>query len=301
MRTIIALFSDYTFFIVASGCAFFGVVSGALGCFLVLRRQSLLGDGISHAALPGVTLICLLTGRSESEFLQFGAFVSGFAASYIVLGLVKHSRAKPDRALALTTSVFSGLGLVLLTLLQKLPGANHAVIKTFIYGQASALQRHDVIVISGGGAVVLFIVFLFGKELKLLAFDAEFTQSIGLKTGHLNLLLQLLTVSTIIIGLQAVGALLMSAMLISPATAARQWTDRFSVMVLLASVFGAVSGITGVLFSSFASGIPTGPVIVTVSCVITVFSLLFAPSRGILVRIIKRRSHSRRAFDERGL
>ena len=288
MTKIISLFHDYTFLVVALGCALFGIVSGVFGCFAVLRRRSLLGDGISHAALPGVALAFLLTGNRGTEVLLLGAFIFGLAAAFIMSGLEKHSRLKPDSAIALVMSVFFGFGLVLLTFLQKQPDANHAGISRFIYGQASTLLLRDVVFIAVGGGLILLVITMLWKEFKLLVFDAEFAKSAGFPTGRLNLLLLLLTVSAIVIGLQAVGALLMSAMLVSPAVAARQWTERFGVMAVLASVFGALSGVAGAFISSVAPKIPTGPSIVVAVSFIAVFSLLFAPHRGVLAKIIKR-------------
>ena len=298
MTGITAIFYDYTFLIVALGCALFGIASGVLGCFAVLRRQSLLGDGISHAALPGIVFAFLLTGNRSTEVLQLGALISGLAATFIILRVTKHSRIKFDSATALVMAAFFGLGLVLLTYSQRQSGANQAGLKRFIYGQASTLLLRDVLVIAAGGAALLLIVLLFRKEFKLLSFDAEFARSLGLKTERLSLLLSLLTVFAIIIGLQTVGVVLMSAMLISPAVAARQWTDRLGVMALLAAIFGAVSGVFGAFISSALTGVPTGPSIAVSVSFIAVFSLLFAPGRGVAAKIVKRAKIVRRGINE---
>ena len=289
MDTLILLLSDYTFQTVALGSALLGIISGVLGSFAVLRRQSLLGDGVSHAALPGVVMAFLLTGSKNTEVLLFGALLTGLATTFFITGIVKHSRIRFDSALALVMSVFFGLGLVLLTYTQKVPNANQAGLKRFIYGQASTLLQRDVVLMAVCGAVLLLIVILFWKEFKLFSFDPEFAQTIGFGMNRLNLLLSFLIVLAIIIGLETVGVVLMSAMLIAPAVAARQWSNRLWLMVVLAAVFGAVSGVTGTLLSSSVSRLPTGPVIVVCITIITVFSLLFAPERGILHKIYLRR------------
>ena len=300
MGSLFALLRDYTFQTVALGSALLGIVSGVLGSFAVLRKQSLLGDGVSHAALPGVVLAFLLTGSKHTEILLLGALFTGLMATFLIVTILKHSRLKFDSALALVMSVFFGLGMVLLTYAQKVPNANQAGLKRFIYGQASTLLERDVILMVVCGSLLLVVVLLFWKEFKLFSFDPEFAQALGFQTNRLNLLLSFLIVLTIIIGLQTVGVVLMSAMLIAPAVAARQWSNRLSVMVVLASVFGAVSGIVGTLLSSAVPDLPTGPVIVVCITVIAVFSLLFAPGRGILHRVYQRRRNRARFDLERG-
>lgn len=289
MTEITALLCDYTFQVVALGSALLGIVSGVLGCFTVLRRQSLLGDGVSHSALPGVVAAFLLTGSKSTEALLIGALMTGLASAFLISGIIRFSRVKSDSALALVMSVFFGIGLVLLTYAQRLPDAIQAGLTRFIYGQASTLLSRDVAIIAVCGTVILGAVAVFRKELTIFAFDPEFARSIGYKTSRINLLLTLLTVLTIVLGLQTVGAVLMSAMLVSPAVAARQWTDRLSAMLVLAAVFGAVSGVLGALISTAASGIPTGPSIVVCINVIVLISLLSAPRRGIISRVLRRR------------
>ncbi|MCL2153012.1 MAG: metal ABC transporter permease [Oscillospiraceae bacterium] len=285
MKTLASLLSDYTFQTVALGSALLGVISGVLGSFAVLRRQSLLGDGVSHAALPGVVMAFLLTGNKNTEVLLLGALLTGLAATYLITLVVRHSRIRFDSVLALIMSVFFGLGLVLLTYAQKVPNANQAGLKRFIYGQASTLLQRDVVLMTVCGAILLLLVVLFWKEFKLFSFDSEFAETIGFGKGRLNLLLSFLIVLAIIIGLETVGVVLMSAMLIAPAVAARQWSNRLWLMVMLAAVFGAVSGVSGTLISSAVTGLPTGPIIVVCVTAITIVSILFAPDRGIIRKI----------------
>jgi manganese/zinc/iron transport system permease protein len=289
VEAVISLLGDYTFQTVALGSALLGVISGVLGSFAVLRRQGLLGDGVSHSALPGVVMAFLLTNSKNTEILLMGALLTGLLQTFAISGVVRHSRVKFDSALALVMSVFFGLGLVLLTYSQKVPNASQAGLKRFIYGQASTLLQRDIILMAACGAVMLLLVILFWKEFKLLSFDPEFAEVIGFGTGKLNLLLSFLVVAAIIIGIQTVGVVLMSAMLIAPAVAARQWSNRLWLMVLLAAAFGAISGVTGTLLSSAVADLPTGPVIVVFATLIASLSLLFAPGRGILFRIYRLR------------
>ncbi len=290
MEQVFSLFKDYTFQTVALGSAILGLLSGVLGSFAVLRKQSLLGDGVSHAALPGVILAFVLTGSKNTEVLLLGALISGLIATLFIISIVKHTRIKFDSALALVMSVFFGFGLVLLTFVQKIPNSNQAGLKRFIFGQASTLLKRDVIFMMLCGVILLFLVLLFWKEFKLFIFDMEYARSLGFPANRINLLLSFMIVMAIIIGLQTVGVILMSAMLIAPAVAARQWTDRLWIMVMLSAVFGAVSGILGTIASSLTAKLPTGPAIVVFISSIVIFSILFAPGRGIIQKILHRKN-----------
>ncbi len=291
MNSILALIHDYTFQTVALGSALLGLVSGVLGSFAVLRKQSLLGDGVSHSALPGVVMAFVLLGSKNTEILLLGALISGLLATLFIVGIVRHTRIKFDSALALVMSVFFGLGLVLLTYVQKMPNSNQAGLKRFIFGQASTLLQRDIILMVVCGLALLTLVLLFWKEFKLFTFDSGFAQSLGFSPKRLNLLLSFMIVLAIIIGLQTVGVILMSAMLITPAVAARQWTNKLWVMVMLSALFGALSGALGTAASSLFPKLPTGPAIVVCVSAIVLISVLLAPGRGVLHRLYRRRKN----------
>jgi manganese/zinc/iron transport system permease protein len=212
-----------------------------------------------------------------------------------MMSIIKNTRIKEDSALGLTLSVFFGLGLVLLTFTQRLPDARQAGLDHFLFGQAAALLLSDVITMAVIGGLALLLVVLFWKEFKLLSFDREFGTSLGLPMGGLDVLLTTLLVVSIVIGLQAVGVILMSAMVVAPAAAARQWTDRLGVMVALSAFFGALAGVTGAVISSTARGLSTGPTVVLCASALVLFSLLFAPNRGLVWSWV-RRMRSRRVL-----
>lgn len=281
------LFTDYTLRTVALGAALLGITAGALGGFALLRRQSLLGDAISHAALPGIALAFLLTGSKSSLVLVLGAGIAGWFGSVLIAALTRRTPITYDTALGILLSVFFGFGLVLLTFIQRMPEANQAGLDSFLFGQAAALMQRDIYVIFGIGSVVLLLTVLFWKEFKLISFDPDVAETLGLPVRALEHLLTALFVAAIVIGLQTVGVVLMSAMIIAPAAAARQWTDRLGVMIVLAALFGAVSGVGGAVSSSLAPNLPTGPIIVVVVSAIVVVSLLFAPNRGFIFRKIR--------------
>ncbi len=275
---------DYTFVTVALGSAIFGLLSGTLGVYEVLRKRSLIGDAISHAALPGICLAFILTNTKTTSLLLIGALVSGWLAALAVLAVSRYTKVKYDTSLGMTLSVFFGFGLVLLTYIQKTPNANQAGLEKFLFGQAATLLSRDIQMMAGIAAIVLLLVLLFWKEFKILCFDYEYAASLGFSVKLLDVFLTGLVVLSIVIGLQSVGVVLMSAMLISPAVAARQWTDRLSVMTLLSALFGAAAGIVGTMLSSLGSRVPTGPVIIIVVTCIVIISLLAAPRRGWLWR-----------------
>ena len=286
MNIISLLVSDYTFRTIALGCMLLGSVSGMLGCFAVLRKQSLLGDAVSHASLPGVCLAFLIIRSKNTEILLLGALAIGLICIGLIQTIQNYTKIKFDSALAFILSVFFGLGLVLLSYLNKLPGANKSGLNNFIFGQASTFVERDVRLMLYTGIILLIVIILFWKEFKIVTFDSEFAKTLGFPSRKIEILISVLIVITVIIGIQAAGVILISAMIISPAVAARQWTNRLSVMVILSGIFGGIAGLTGTLISITESNLPTGPVIVLVISLIVVFSILFSPKRGILSRIL---------------
>lgn len=282
---------DYTLMIISLGSGALGAVSGVVGSFAVLRRQSLLGDGVSHAALPGVVAAFLLTGIKSAGVLLTGALISGLAAALLIALIIRKTKLKFDGALASVMSAFFGLGTVLLTLSQKNPDSTQAGLGSFIYGQASSMLLSDVILTVAASAVLLGCVILIWKELKLFCFDKDFAVQSGYSERLLGLITSFMTVLAVILGIQTVGVVLMSAMITAPAAAARQWTDKLWAMVLLSAFFGAASGALGAFASAWGEGLPTGPTIVITAGSIAVFSLLAAPKRGIISRIIARKAY----------
>jgi len=291
------LIFDYTLRTVALGAAVIGIVAGALGAFAVLRRQSLVGDAMSHAALPGIGLAYLLTGQKNDLVLLTGAAVAGWLATLAVLVIVRRSRVKFDSALGLVLSVFFGFGLMVLTYIQRQPDASQAGLDKFLFGQAATLIESEVLTMAIAGAIALAILLLLWKSFKLLAFDSDFAATIGYPVRVLDVLLTTLIVVAIVLGLQAVGVVLMSAMIVAPAAAARQWTDRLGVMVVLSAVFGALAGVAGAMISSTQRHVPTGPLIVVCVSALVLLSLLFAPNRGMVWGWFVRRRRRRVLLD----
>lgn len=292
------LIYDYTLRTVALGAGTLGIVSGALGAFAVLRRQSLVGDAMSHAALPGIALAYLLTGSKAQLVLLLGAALAGWIGTLLVIGIVRATRVKFDSALGLVLSVFFGFGLMLLTFIQRRPDASQAGLDKFLFGQAATLVERDVVTMAVIGAVAIGAMLGLWKEFKLLSFDPDFGATIGYPMRVLDVVLTTLIVIAIVVGLQTVGVVLMSAMIVAPAAAARQWTDRLGLMVILSAFFGALAGVTGATVSGTTERLPTGPTIVVCTSAIVLVSLLFAPNRGLLWNWLARGRTRRRLRGE---
>ncbi|MDO6595979.1 metal ABC transporter permease [Oceanihabitans sp. 2_MG-2023] len=286
------VFTDYTLRTITLGTAILGAVTGMLGSFAVLRKQSLLGDAISHAALPGIAIAFLITGAKDTNTLLIGALVSGLIGTFWIRGIITKTHLKSDTALGLILSLFFGFGMLLLTFIQKQPNANQAGLDKYLFGQAATLVESDVWLMAIVTGVCLLVLLLFWKEFKILLFDADYTKTLGFNTRFIDVLITSFIVLAIVLGLQTVGVVLMSAMLLAPAAAARQWTNSLSTMVFLAAIFGAFSGVFGTAISASQNNLSTGPVIVLVAAVFVVFSFIFSPSRGLLfkqIRFIKNR------------
>ena len=291
------IFTDYTLRYVALGSAILGITSGALGCFTVLRKQSLFGDALSHAALPGIGLAYLFAGTKDSLFLMLGAAVFAWFGGIVTLGITSTTRIKQDAALGITLSVFFGLGIVLLTYLQGIGGASQGGLDRFLFGQAAALIETDVInlgILSAGCFVVLIVFF---KEFKIATFDSAFGQSLGFPTKYLSALLTSVIVVAVVIGLHTVGVVLMVAMLIAPAAAARQWISSLKSMLILSAIFGGISGVVGSMISSTTEGMSTGPVIVITITTILGISLLFSPKQGYIFQYIRKKRQYQNDLD----
>ena len=287
------VFSDYTLRTITLGTAVLGGVTGMLGSFAVLRKQSLLGDAISHAALPGIAIAFLITGSKDSNVLLIGALISGLIGTLWIRGITTKTHLKSDTALGLILSVFFGFGMLLLTFIQKQPNANQAGLDKYLFGQAATLVESDVWLMSIVTGLCLIVLLLFWKEFKILLFDKNYAQTLGFNTKFIDLLITSFIVLAIVLGLQTVGVVLMSAMLLAPAAAARQWTNSLGLMVFLAAILGASAGVFGTAISSSQNNLSTGPVIVLVASVFVLFSFIFSPSRGLLfkqIRLIKNRN-----------
>jgi manganese/zinc/iron transport system permease protein len=265
-----------------------GTSSGVLGSFALLRRRSLMGDALAHAALPGVCLAFMITGTRSIEHFMIGALIAGLVAAFAIQSITRYSRVKEDAALGLVLSVFFAIGIVFLTIIQHSGDGNQAGIDKFLFGQAASLVGRDVKVMAVCAAIVTVVSIALFKEFKLLCFDSSYAYGQGYPPDFLDGLLNALIVVAVVIGMQAVGVVLMAAMLITPAAAARMWTDRLGRMVALAGLIGALSGAIGTAISAQAVRMPTGPLIVLAATAVFAVSFFFAPRKGLLPSLRRR-------------
>lgn len=290
----------YTDAVVLLGAAVLGITSGVLGAFAVLRRRSLVGDAVAHAALPGVCVAFLLTGTKDVPVLLLGAAVAGVLGALAMVGIERTTRIRPDAAIGVVLSGFFCLGLVLLTYISGLGDADQAGLESYLFGQAAGLLVGDVALMAGIAVVALAVVAVSFRALKATLFDPGFAASIGLPVRALEIVATSLMVVAVVIGVRLVGAILMVAMLVVPTVAARQFVDRLAVVLVLAGLIGAGVGITGSLASTRA-GLPTGPVVVLVGFAVVLLALLLAPGRGVVWRFGRLLAERRLAADDAAL
>lgn len=286
-------------FIVAFSTFTLGLASGVVGTFLILRKRALISDALAHGALPGLCTAFILgyyiTGHGRNLlFLLLGASISGFLSTLIIQILVRATRIKEDAALASVLSIFFGFGIMLLSIIQNMGTGEEGGLNHFIYGQTAAMGMNDAILMSVVALFVVFICSILHKEFGLLCFNSEYALSIGINISLLDFVLMFMATIVIVVGLQAVGMLLVVSMLIIPAAAARFWTNNLRILVIISAIFGGISGLVGSMMSSLLPDLPAGGVIVLVSGFIFIVSFILGLNNsllGSLLNIKKLRSN----------
>lgn len=285
---------DYNTQVVVLGTMLLGLAAGTVGCFTLLRRRALMGDALSHATLPGVGLAFLLApmlglnGKSLPVLLA-GGTLSGLAGVAAILYVRNFTRLKEDAALGIVLSVFFGAGVAILTVAQSAPGGSAAGLESFIYGKTASMTSSDATLIGGAGLICVLVVTALFKELTLLCFDEGYAASRGYPVLMLDLLIMALVVTITMIGLQAVGLVLMIALLVIPAAAARFWTQNLKTMTWISACIGGLGGLIGSGLSAVIADMPSGPAIVLVCSSLFFVSMLLGTSRGVIVRWLRRR------------
>ncbi|WP_342265714.1 metal ABC transporter permease [Cardinium endosymbiont of Philonthus spinipes] len=269
-------FSDPNVRNVLLGTILLSTSSAMIGTFALLKRKTLISDAIAHGVLPGVCLAFFLTGEKSSIWLVISAFVTGWLASIAIDQITAHSKIKHDAAIAIVASVTFGLGSFLLSMLQHSGQASQGGLKSFLLGSAATLLREDVVVLLWLSCSIILILFLFFKEFMVIAFDRLFAKSIGLPVKKMDFLFTSLMVLDIVIGIRAVGVVLMSAMLITPATTARFWTAKMTYIMLFAALIAFFASLAGTFISYVIPSMPTGPWIVLIMSLIAYCSFLIA-------------------------
>jgi manganese/zinc/iron transport system permease protein len=290
----VLLVEDYNTRVVLLGTTFLGLAAGAVGNFTLLRKRALMGDALSHATLPGVALafvfMTLAGGDGKSlPLLLAGAAASGMLGLGAILLIRGATRLKEDAALGIVLSVFFGAGVAVLGVAQQMKTGHAAGLEGFIYGKAASMGALDAQLIGAAGLIAAVVCLLLFKELRLLCFDEAFAGSRGYPVFVLDALLMILVILVTLIGLQAVGLILMVALLVIPAAAARFWTERMSAMAVISAGIGAASALVGAAMSALFPRLPSGAMIVLVATGAFLASLLLGTARGLVVRAVRGR------------
>lgn len=289
---VLTLQAGYNTAVVLIGVTLLGAAAGVVGTFAVLRRRALMSDTLSHATLPGICLAFLAAVLLEADgrslpVLLAGAAVSGVVGVLVVQAIAQTTRLPEDAAMGAVLSVFFGLGFVLLSHIQTLGTGAEGGIAKFIYGQTAAMSAGEAITIAWVALLATVAVALLFKEFRLACFDREFAVAQGWPIALIDLLMMALVVLVTVIGLRAVGLILIVALIIIPAAAARFWTERLSLMTVSAAAIGAASGYLGAAASALFPSFPAGGVIVLTAGVFFLISMLFAPARGVLAASLR--------------
>lgn len=291
-------FEDVNATWVLIGSLLLGMSASVIGAFAFLRKRSLLGDALAHAALPGVMMAFLLSGSRDAEIIFMGALVSSLIGFWIIDWLPKNTKIKPDSALAITLSFFFALGLMLLSYIQTSELPNKSGLDKLLFGQAAAITAEDIQLLIYVTTAVLITVVLFFEKLRLIAFNRPYAKTLGIHVKFYEVLLAIMIVLSVVVGLQLVGVVLMAAILLTPIAAARFWSHQLSTLLILAAVFGAVSASLGAQISYVAPAMPTGPWIVVSLSVLFFISFIFAPKHGLVKRYVDYQQLKQRVIQE---
>lgn len=269
-----------------------------MGTYMLLNKKALIGDAIAHAVLPGVCIGFMLAGNKDPLWILAGAFITGALSVYLIDFIVQHSRIKEDTAIALVLSVFFGAGIVLLTIIQKSGNAAQSGLDQFLFGRAAAINRYDLMVFGITAALLVGSIILLHRIFSLMAFDYDYARGLGFPVKFIQFLQTSLIVLAVVIGIQAVGVVLMAAVLITPAVAARYWSDSVRGMLVIAGSTGLFSGFAGAFVSYAAPSMPTGPWMVVVASIIAFVSMIVSPRRGVLMRHLRQQKLRKTVADE---
>ncbi|WP_421906467.1 metal ABC transporter permease [Mameliella sp.] len=298
--------AGYNAALVAVGAALLGFAAGAAGTFLFLRKRALVSDAVAHATLPGVGLAFIAMvwlggdGRNLLGLLTGSAVTAGIGL-LAVEWITRRTRLSEDAAIGAVLSVFFGLGIVILTVIQTMSSGRQAGLESFLLGSTAGMLFQDAIVIAVGGSLAVLATWVMRRPMTLVAFDAEYAAASGVNVPGIDRLMMALVMAVTVIGLKIVGLILIVAMLIIPPVTARFWTERSQSLIWYAGGIGGVSGYLGAAFSASAPDLPTGPIIVLVAALLFLLSLFLAPARGVAAAVFRHRRFQRKVHRRQGL
>jgi len=298
--------AGYNSALVAVGAGLLGLAGGGAGAFIFLRKRALVSDAISHATLPGVGIAFMLMVALGGDGrwlpgLIIGSAISSGIGLLMVEWITRQTRLTEDAAIGAVLSVFFGLGIVLLTIIQTMSSGRQAGLENFLLGSTAGMLISEATTIAIAGALATAFVFMLRRPMTLVAFDPEYAATTGINVRHIDLAMMGLALIVTVIGLKIVGLILIVALLIIPPVTARFWTNQVGPMIGIAAAIGGLAGYIGAVFSAAAASLPTGPIIVLVAFGFFVFSALFSPLRGGLASALRHWRFQRRVHRRQGL
>ena len=283
----LSLSLGYNATLVTLGASLLGAAAGMAGTFLYLRKNALISDAISHATLPGLGFAFLVAFGFGIDGRQLLILLSGSALSaalglYFVNWLTRETRLTQDTAIGCVLSVFFAFGVVLLTIIQVIPAGRKAGLESFLLGSTAGMLYSDALLILVLSIITALVLFVFLRPIRLVVFDQGYSETLGISVQRVDFIILAVTLAVTVLGMKIVGLILIVALLIIPAVSARFWSERTNIILVTATLFGALSGYIGSAISAVSPGLPTGPIIVLCCFGLFLFSFLFAPKRGVL-------------------
>lgn len=254
------------------------IVCGAIGTYVVLRGMAFIGDAVAHAVFPGLAVAFVLQGS-----LVVGGAVAGVLTAILVAVFSQNRRIKEDSVIGVLFVAAFALGIVIISFAPGYAGS----LQQFLFGSITGIPDEDVLTVAVSAAVLLIVLFALHKELVAVTLDRETARATGLPVFALDLVLYVMVAIAIVISIQTIGNILVLALLITPAVAARMLTDRLGRMMLLAPLIGACSALVG-LYLSWSLDLPAGGTIVLVATAVFLLAWVLAPRHGLLVRYLRR-------------
>ncbi|WP_051259231.1 metal ABC transporter permease [Schaalia suimastitidis] len=287
------------------GTSVIGATCGFLGTFTYLRRQSLIADVVGHSSMLGVTSAYLLSvlllgidGRSIVPIIVICALV-GVLSAFLTSTLSRFRRVGLDAAMAVVLALTFGGGMVIMAEIRLRPfPSSRAGLEDYLFGNATTLTWSDISLSAICAVIAVMLILVMWRDIALLVFDRSNAHVMGRPVSFIEMTLVGATVVGIVIGLKAVGLVLVVAYVILPPAAARQWTRHLGTMSCLSAFLGLVASLVGALLSVMLGKVPSGPLTVIVLTVFTLFSMVAAPRRSLIVRAIRRAEARRRLAGE---
>ena len=290
-------FTDANINNVLLGTILLGFTCGMVGVLVVLNKKALIVDAVSHAILPGICIGFMISGIKDSRYLILGGITAGAISVFLVDWITSISRIKKDASIAIVLSFMFSIGVILLSIIQESGNSNQSGLSDFLFGKAATILEEDLYLFGLLSLIIIIVISIFYQHFKIALFDSNFAHTIGLKNKYIQILISSLIIISTAIGIQTVGIVLISAMIITPASSAFFWTNNFKKSILLSGLFAVISSIVGVFISYLSPLMPTGPWIIVILSSIAIFSAVFS-EKGIVTKRLKGRKNKKKMISD---